>query len=391
MIREIVEFDEPVPEALADELARRVHFASDAIISFSLIRSNAGITGIEVVGERAGLELPRKLRSIVANDVLLQRPMESKTLWRSEAPTSLYSDVFDRLVERRIATVAGDGQVAVAQPVLGLIDELDARIRKIAVRDFGAVEYRYPTLIPVAAMARCGYVRSFPQQLMFITRLHADLDSYTAFLSDKDIARANFADLLAYCADVEYCLPPTMCFHTYHHLRDAALASEPLVVTSRGKSFRYESRYHQTLERLWDFTIREIVFLGSRDFVLDCRRRFLNASIGLVAELGLTGRCETANDPFFLGESAQHAWSQLLLELKHELRLHIDEETTVAVASFNFHERFFGDSFGIRSEDGGTVHTACVGFGLERLAYAFLCRHGIEPEAWPDVATADDG
>jgi seryl-tRNA synthetase len=391
MIREVVEFDEPVPDELADELAKRVHFVSEAIVGFSLIRSHAGISGIEVVAERNDLDISRKLRFLVANDVLPQRFTESKVLWESERRHSLHAGVFDELVQRGVVTVAGDGQVAVRQPLLGLINWLDRRIRQIATRNFGAVEYRYPTLVPMTAMARCGYVISFPQQLMFVARLHADLDSYTAFLCDDDIARGDFGGLLAYCADVEYCLPPTMCFHTYHQLRDTPLRSDSLVITSRGKSFRYESRYHRTLERLWDFTIREIVFLGSRDFVLDCRRRFLDASIALVEELGLTGYCETANDPFFLGESAQHAWSQRLLELKYELRLGVDQEEAVAVASFNFHERFFGDSFAIGHADGGAVHTACVGFGLERFAYAFLCHHGLEPHAWPNDMIADEG
>jgi hypothetical protein len=102
--------------------------------------------------------------------------------------------------------------------------------------------------------------------------------------------------------------------------------------------------------------------------------------------LGLTGRCEVANDAFFLKDSADHAWSQRFLELKYELRLDVDAETTIAVGSFNFHERFFADSFRIGS-GADHVHTACVGFGLERLTYAFLCRHGLDPARWPEVST----
>jgi hypothetical protein len=163
------------------------------------------------------------------------------------------------------------------------------------------------------------------------------------------------------------------------------------VVTSRGKSFRFESRYRRALERLWDFTIREIVFLGARDFVLDCRRRFMERSFELVESLRLGGQCSVANDPFFAGaDTAERTWSQRLLELKYELRLPIAADADVAVASFNFHEQFFGDSFRIRDRDEqGFVHTACVGFGLERLAYAFLCQHGLDPADWPgDIAVA---
>lgn len=385
MIRETIEFEKPIPELLADELAKRIFYVSDAIVDFSLVRSDAGIVAVEVVAEPEGADLGRKLRFVVANDILSQQLTEPKELWRSRERAALHEGVFDRLLETGMAFEAGEGQVAIAEPVLGLMDDLDTCIREIATREFGAVEYRYPTLLPVSAMTRCGYLSSFPQQLMFVTRLHADIDSYTAFLDDAE-AGTGPPDVLAYCRNVDYCLPPTMCFHTYHQLRDAPLPGQALVVTSRGKSFRFETRYRRTLERLWDFTIREIIFLGSRDFVLGCRQQFLDASLALVERLGLTGRCEVANDPFFLKQSADHSWSQRLLELKYELRLNVDAHDTIAVGSFNFHERFFADSFRIATGGADHVYTACVGFGLERLAYVFLCHHGIDRDRWPDIA-----
>ena len=78
-----------------------------------------------------------------------------------------------------------------------------------------------------------------------------------------------------------------------------------------------------------------------------------------------------------------------MLELKYELRLPIGEGRTLAAASFNFHEDFFGSSFDIRrpagdGDEDATVITACAGVGLERFAYAFLCRHGVDPAAWPE-------
>jgi hypothetical protein len=176
-----------------------------------------------------------------------------------------------------------------------------------------------------------------------------------------------------------------MCFHTYHQLAGRPLAAPSLVVTSRGKSFRFESRYRRSLERLWDFTIREIVFLGPRDFVLAGRRRLMELTFGLIESLQLGGRCEVANDPFFVDDgTAGRVWSQRLFELKYELRLPIGAGADLAAGSFNFHECFFGDSFAIASPGGdGPVYTGCAGFGLERFAFAFLCQHGLDPAGWP--------
>jgi seryl-tRNA synthetase len=75
--------------------------------------------------------------------------------------------------------------------------------------------------------------------------------------------------------------------------------------------------------------------------------------------------------------------SQRLLELKYEVRLEVAPARTIAVGSFNFHDRHFGSSFGIRGDAGEPVYSSCIGFGLERLVFAFLCQYGISPDDWP--------
>jgi seryl-tRNA synthetase len=382
--RHRIPLDPAVPRAQADELGRRVFFVSDAILHFELLGQES-ITALDVVVPDATdvHDLARKLGVVVAGDVLAQRPSRTHTVWTGVAGEPAV-DVFEELVDRGIAVTVGEGQVAFGEPVLALTDYLDARVRSLVMHEFGATEYRYPTLIPTEVMHRCGYFESFPQLMMFVSRLHTDIDVYRSFVSDL----AGGADLGAllhkHSADVDYCLPPTMCFHTFAQLADARLPAASAVFTSRGKSFRHESRYQRSLERLWDFTIREIVFLGSRDEVLRSRSRLMDLTFGLVTELGLGGRCEVANDPFFVStDTAERVWSQRLLELKYELRMPLDAGHDVAVCSFNFHDRFFARSFGISAADGAAVYTACAGFGLERFAYAFLCRHGLDPSRWP--------
>lgn len=119
------------------------------------------------------------------------------------------------------------------------------------------------------------------------------------------------------------------------------------------------------------------------------RERFLNRILGLVDNLQLTGRCEVATDPFFANaEASIRATSQRLLELKYELQLDIGTDDSVAVASFNFHERFFGESFDITLPDASAPFSGCVGFGLERLAFALVCQHGTDLAGWPEPVRA---
>ena len=54
-----------------------------------------------------------------------------------------------------------------------------------------------------------------------------------------------------------------------------------------------------------------------------------------------------------------------------------------AIASFNHHLDHFGSSYGIELTDGRTAHSACLGFGHERIVLALLRTHGLDPDAWP--------
>jgi seryl-tRNA synthetase len=380
--------EEPLSAALAGEFAKRIFFAAEEIRDFRLIRDGDQVTAVAVIHDGPDVPdgLSRKLRYILLNDVMPQLVRDPKVVWRSPVHRNVRGGTFDELVNRGIAYPTGEGQVALTEPVLSLMDQLDRLIRRIAVDVFAAKDVRYPTLLPIGALNRCNYLASFPQHAMFATRFRADLDTYRQVLSITQHSSESKKRILRLCNGVDYSLPPTMCYHTFNQLSGQQLPPELSAVTARGKSFRHEARYYRTLARLWDFTIREIVFLGSRPDVLAAREGFLRRAWDLATELGLSGRSEVANDPFFCrSDSGVQSSSQRLLELKYELQLDVGPGESVAVASFNFHDRFFGESFDISLADGGPSFSSCVGFGLERFAFAVICQHGLDPADWPDI------
>jgi seryl-tRNA synthetase len=70
--------------------------------------------------------------------------------------------------------------------------------------------------------------------------------------------------------------------------------------------------------------------------------------------------------------------------LKFELVVPItSRERPTAVASSNYHLDHFGLAFDIRTADGAVAHSACIGFGLERIALALFSTHGMDPDLWP--------
>ena len=382
-----------VPLALASELQKRLYFASSEIVDFNLIERDQQIQSVEIVanGDNGRHELAAKINALVESDILKQKAFPPKVVWRSKSSpaagnggaTRFHEELFDTLIDRGIAFESGEGQVGFGEPLITLMDYLDERLKRIALDMHNSQEYRYPTLLPTHVLDEFGYFGSFPHFMMFVTRLHNDIDVYRAFQADYAAHGEIPPSLYTHCHNHDYCLPPTMCYHTYHQLRDQQLVGNQ-VVTAKGKSFRFESKYYRGLERLWDFTIREIVFLGTREFVLDCRQSFMRATYGLMEELELFGFCEVANDPFFVAQdTAGKIFSQRMMELKYELRVHTSPTETIAAGSFNFHETFFGETFKIMQDGSTPILTGCVGFGLERFIYAFLCQHGLDEQAWP--------
>jgi hypothetical protein len=70
--------------------------------------------------------------------------------------------------------------------------------------------------------------------------------------------------------------------------------------------------------------------------------------------------------------------------LKLELLVQIAGPEPTALASFNHHREHFGSTYGIELADGGTAHTACLGFGHERIVLALMRTHGLDTGSWPD-------
>ncbi|MGW1782405.1 hypothetical protein ACWCQQ_25190 [Streptomyces sp. NPDC002143] len=381
-----VELHTPVAGELASEIERRLLFVSSEITGYELDTADGEVRGVilRTATPLGADELADKVNRVVDSDVRQQRTTRVKSVWTSPHERVVEEGTFELLALAGAVTEAGEGQVAVGEPLLSLLAYFDRAVKQILRQDFAPREYRYPTLISTDALATAGYFASFPQHLMFVTRLHNDIDVYQGF--QKSYAETGLdSTVLAACRNVDYCLPPTMCYHTFHQYRGRTLDTDGVhVVTAKGKSFRFEAAYATTMERLWDFTIREIVFMGSREDVLASRELFMRKIFAFMEELGLSGFCEVGNDPFFGGgDTSARIWSQRLLELKYELRLTVAPGRTIAVGSFNFHDDLFGHSFGIDHGTEGAVRSGCVGFGLERLVYAFLCQYGLDSDGWP--------
>jgi seryl-tRNA synthetase len=132
------------------------------------------------------------------------------------------------------------------------------------------------------------------------------------------------------------------------------------------------------------FRQREHVRLGTEEQALTFRKLWMERGQAVIKSLGLPFEVDVANDPFFGRTGRLLATSQREEALKFELLVPITStESLTACVSFNYHRDLFGRGWGIKTSTGDVAHTACVGFGVERITLALLKHHGLSVEHWP--------
>ena len=105
----------------------------------------------------------------------------------------------------------------------------------------------------------------------FASHLREDLDVIDGFRTrhgDRDDLDDH---ALGDMASPQACLSPAVCYHIYHLHQDRTIPATGTAHGVCGSCFRYESIDTSDLRRLWDFTMREIVFMGTREDVLQRR------------------------------------------------------------------------------------------------------------------------
>jgi seryl-tRNA synthetase len=146
--------------------------------------------------------------------------------------------------------------------------------------------------------------------------------------------------------------------------------------------YRHEPSPEPT--RMQSFRVREFVRAGTPDMVVQWRDQWLQRGLELLTALGLPARSDVASDPFFGRGGKILAEGQKSQKLKFEVLVPvISLDKPTAVCSFNYHQEHFGHVFGIRTADDQVAHTACLGFGLERVTMALFKTHGFDPKSWP--------
>lgn len=295
--------------------------------------------------------------------------------------------VFQKLVARGWAHQLGLGLVGLAGPALALATHLDECWRRLAEEEFGATERSYPALIDAGVLARCGYYTAFPHAVSFVAHLSEDFDAIEAFReANADASELRVPDAAAFSLP-KACAKPATCYHCYQELQGSRVAPPGQALTAVGRCFRYESKNTVGLERLWDFTMREVICVGEEAWVSSRRRRMMARVEEQIRAWDIDCVFESANDPFFASLYASKAFWQRCGDLKYEMKVAVEpgpggRARRIAAGSFNLHEDHFGRAFDITCAD-RPIFSGCTAWGIERWVLAFFSQHGFEPGRWP--------
>lgn len=259
----------------------------------------------------------------------------------------------------------------------------DALDRFILANNFSlkTVHLRFPPTIDIGVLKNNGYFSSFPKFAGCISSFSESLgkheDLLYSLLCDEPIE--------PYLQSTGLALTPAACYPIYPAIAKAGpLPEDGKIVSVYSWCFRHEPSADPA--RRCAFRMREFVYLGSKEGALQFRQNWIEAAQNIVSKLDLAAQLSIANDPFFGDGAEQMVKIQQEERLKYEILLPItSEEKPNACISFNYHKTHFSSTWGIYQANGELAHSACVGFGVERLMLAFLARHGSDPSVWPET------
>ena len=277
------------------------------------------------------------------------------------------------LIESGVPGVYGHG--AVFEDVRSRLDE---RLSAEAGQR-GAERLRFPPLLPRRQLESSGYLNSFPHLAGSVYSFDGD-EGQAAEQSERAERHEDWSE---FQRPTELTLMPAACYPVYPAIAARGRLPQGGVFVDAGGAwvFRHEPSYDPARRQI--FHQHELVRIGEPEVVLEWRDEWSRRGLELLRSFGLAAELDVANDPFFGRRGRMLARNQQAERLKLELLVQIAGPEPTACASFNHHRDHFGSTWGIELADGSVAHTACLGFGHERIVLALLRTHGLDPQAWP--------
>lgn len=389
-----LELESPVTQDMRETLVKNLYWCDRAITDVGLSGENPPVLTVTCSdkGDINGIE--SQVKADVAQMLSGPESVRPRVLYETENHTSALGadQTFREIATRGWVSAELPGAFIYTGLMADLYDGLDRAFVDVA-SELGARRVQLPSLLGTETLLRAGHLKSNAHMGNYVFHIHEDR-STIARLAEQHPSDPSQIDLSGFSTSApcpEAVLSPASCQPIYHMLSGQELVG-PFVASGYARCFRYESGATQGLRRTREFGLREIVYVGPEAEVTSFRQDLLDTGRRLLDRFGLQGALMTAADPFFTDASAQYRAFQLSLELKHELRLTVGTDDSVAAGSVNLHGDHFGRAWDIHVDGGEFAHSCCMGFGIDRWCLAIFSQFGFAVDDWPhslrEVVTA---
>ncbi|GES52304.1 amino acid--[acyl-carrier-protein] ligase [Rhizobium sp. NBRC 114257] len=292
----------------------------------------------------------------------------------------MQTSFLDRLFESGLLIDTGvDGLYGRSGQFEDVISAFERLIDRFGGAD-GAEAIRFPPGMNRAFFETSGYMKSFPQLAGTVHSFCGNELDHMSLLKCMEVGDDWTKDQQA----TDIVLTPAACYPLYPTVaKRGAIPEDGALYDLQSYCFRHEPSKDPARQQL--FRMREYVCMGSEKHVTDFRQSWMDRGVEMMKAVGLDVTIDVANDPFFGRAGKMLANNQRDQNLKFELLIPITSTAKpTACMSFNYHQDAFGTKWGLNFADGRVVHTACVGFGLERIALALFHTHGLDTKEWPE-------
>lgn len=230
----------------------------------------------------------------------------------------------------------------------------------------GAEAIRFPPGMNRAYFETSGYMKSFPQLAGTVHSFCGCELDHISLLKCMEDGR----DWTKGQEATDIVLTPAACYPLYPTIaRRGAVKDEGQLYDLQSYCFRHEPSKDPARQQL--FRMREYVYMGPQDKVMAFRQLWMDRGTEMMKSVGLP--VEIDGQRSLLRARRQDAGQQPARpepEIRASDSDHLGGEADGLHMSFNYHQDQFGIKWGLKFRNDNPVHTACVGFGLERIALA---------------------
>ena len=253
-----------------------------------------------------------------------------------------------------------------------------------SLRPRAAEVFRFPPVVSRALVEKSGYLKSFPHLLGCVCSLGEDPKTVNGAVARFQAG----GDWTASTRSTELVLAPAACYPIYPIAAARGTVGEDgWLFDVASDCFRREPS--KDIDRFQSFRMREFVAIGAPSQISSFRDDWMARAPEIAGDLGLAHAIDAASDPFFGREGQMVGRFQVANALKFEMLIPVrSSEKPTACMSFNCHRDHFGVTWDMKTADGEAAHTACVAFGIDRLAVALFARHGTQTTDWPQTVRA---